>query len=79
MALLASEVQGCEMSYFDAYFAIGVVCMFWFIFVTFRDDSVLSDEPMIMTIATLCMSIFYPIWFMYRLAMWDKKNVKGRQ
>ena len=67
------------MSYFDAYLAIGIVCMFWFIFVTFRDDSVLLDEPMIMTIVTLCMSIFYPIWFMYRLAMWDKENVKGRQ
>ena len=65
------------MTYCDAYLAIGIVCMFWFIFVTIRDDSVLSDEPMIMTIATLSMSILYPIWIIYRLAMWDKKNTKG--
>ena len=67
------------MSYFDAYLAIGIVCMFWFIFVTLRDDSVLSDEPMIMTIATLVILIFYPIWFMYRLAMWDRKNMKDKE
>ena len=65
------------MTYCDAYLAIGIVCMFWFIFVTIRDDSVLSDEPMIMTIATLSMSILYPIWIIYRLAMWDRKNIKG--
>lgn len=64
------------MNYLDAYLAIGIVCMFWFIFVTLRDDSMLLDEPMIMTIATLGMPIFYPIWFMYRLAMWDRKNMK---
>ena len=75
--LLALEALGCKMGYFDAYLAIWIVCMFWFIFVTIRDDSVLSDEPMIMTIATLSMSIFYPIWLIYRLAMWDKKNIKG--
>ena len=67
------------MNCLDAYLAVGIVCMFWFIFVTLRDDSVLSDEPMIMTIATLSMSIFYPIWFIYRLAMWDKKNVKDKR
>lgn len=77
--LLVSEALGCKMSYCDAYLAIGIVCMFWFIFVTIRDDSVLSDEPMIMTIATLSMSIFYPIWLIYRLAMWDRRNLKDKE
>ena len=76
---MASEARGCNMTYCDAYLAIGIVCMFWFIFVTIRDDSVLSDEPMIMTIATLSMSIFYPIWLIYRLAMWDRKNLKDKE
>ena len=72
---VASEVQGFKMTYIDAYLAIGIVCMFWFIFVTIRDDSEMSDDHMIMTIATLSMSIFYPIWLIYRLAMWDRKNI----
>ena len=71
---VASEVRGCKMTYLDAYLAIGIVCMFWFIFVTIRDDSEMSDDPMVMTIATLSISIFYPIWLIYRLAMWDKKK-----
>ena len=76
---VASEVRGCKMTYLDAYLAIGIVCMFWFVFVTIREDSVLSDEPMIMTIATLSMSIFYPIWLIYRLAMWDRRNLKDKE
>ena len=35
---------GCKMSYFDAYLAIGIVCMFWFIFVEIRDGSDLHEN-----------------------------------
>ena len=71
--------QGCKMSYSDAYLAIGIVCMFWFIFVDIRDGSDLSDKPMAAIIITLGMSVLYPIWLIYRLAMWDRKNLKDKE
>ena len=76
---VASVQRGCEMTYLDAYLAIGVVCMFWFIFVEIRDGSDLGDNPIVATILTLGVSVFYPIWFMYRLAMWDRKNIKDKE
>ena len=67
------------MSYFDAYLAIGVVCMFWFVFVEIRDGSDLGENPITSTIITLVVSVFYPIWLIYRLAMWDRKNIKDKE
>ena len=67
------------MTYLDAYLAIGIVCMFWFIFVNIRDGSDLSENPITATIITLGMSVLYPIWLIYRLAMWDRKNLKEKE
>ena len=67
------------MTYLDAYLAIGIVCMFWFIFVEIRDESALCDSLIAMTIMSLCVSVFYPIWLIYRLAMWDRKNIKDKE
>ena len=67
------------MTYIDAYLAIGIVCMFWFIFVEIRNGSDLVDNPITATIITLCMIVFYPIWLIYRLAMWDIKNIKDKE
>ena len=76
---VASEVLGCKMTYLDAYLAIGIVCMFWFIFVEIRDGSDLGETPIFATIITLGMIVFYQIWLIYRLAMWDRKNIKDNQ
>ena len=75
----ASEVQGFKMTYLDAYLAIGVVCMFWFIFVQIRDGSDLGEHPIVATILTFGVIVFYPIWLIYRLAMWDRKNIKEKE
>ena len=76
---VALEAQGCKMTYCDAYLAIGIVCMFWFIFVEIRDGSDLGDNPITATILTLGVSVFYPIWLIYRLAMWDRRNLKDKE
>jgi len=67
------------MTYLDAYLAIGIVCMFWFIFVEIRDGSDLGENPITATFITLGMIVFYPIWLIYRLAMWDRKNIKDKE
>ena len=67
------------MTYLDAYLAIGIVCMFWFVFVEIRDESVLCDHPISATIISLSVIVFYPIWLIHRLAMWDRKNIKDRE
>lgn len=76
---VASEVRGCKMTYLDAYLTIGIVCMFWFIFVEIRDGSDLGETPITATFITLGMIVFYPIWLIYRLAMWDRKNIKDKE
>lgn len=76
---VASEVRGYKMTYLDAYLTIGIVCMFWFIFVEIRDGSDLGDNPIVATFITLGMIVFYPIWLIYRLAMWDRKNIKDKE
>ena len=76
---VASEVRGFKMTYLDAYLAIGIVCMFWFIFVEIRDGSILGEHLIVATIITFGMSVFYPIWLIYRLAMWDRKNIKDKK
>ena len=76
---VASEVRGCKMTYLDAYLAIGIVCMFWFVFVEIRDESVLCDHPISATIISLSVIVFYPIWLIHRLAMWDRKNIKDKE
>lgn len=75
----ASEVQGFKMTYLDVYLTIGIVCMFWFAFVEIRDESVLCDYPTVATIITLSVIVFYPIWLIHRLAMWDRKNIKDKE
>ena len=77
MAALA--LLGCKMSYFDAYLAIGIVCMFWFVFRDIRDGSDLSEHPFFATIFTLGVIFIYPIWLLYLLAMWDRKNLKDKE
>jgi inner membrane protein involved in colicin E2 resistance len=67
------------MTYLDAYLAIGIVCMFWFVFVEIRDESVLCDHPISATIISLSVIVFYPIWLIHRLAMWDRKNIKDKE
>lgn len=67
------------MTYLDAYLAIGIVCMFWFIFVEIRDGSDLVENPITATFITLGMIVFYPIWLIYRLAMLDRKNIKDKE
>jgi len=67
------------MTYLYAYLAIGIVCMFWFIFIEIRDESDLGETPIAATIITLGMIVFYPIWLIYRLAMWDRKNIKEEE
>lgn len=67
------------MTYLDSYLAIGVVCMFWFIFVEIRDGSDLGENPITATFITFGMIVFYPIWLIYRLAMWDRKNIKDKE
>jgi hypothetical protein len=67
------------MTYLDAYLAIGIVCMFWFIFVEIRDGSDLGEHPIVATILTFGVIVFYPIWLIYRLAMWDRKNIKDKE
>ena len=76
---VASEVRGCKMTYLDAYLTIGIVCMFWFVFVEIRDESVLCDSPIAATIISLCVIVFYPIWLIHRLAMRDRKNIKDKE
>ena len=76
---VASEVRGCKMTYLDAYLAIGIVCMFWFIFVEIRDGSDLGEHPIVAIILTFGVIVFYPIWLIYRLAMWDRKNIKEKE
>ena len=76
---VASEVLGCKITYLDAYLAIGIVCMFWFVFVEIRDGSDLNNNPIITTIITSGMIVFYPMWLIYRLAMWDRKNIKDKE
>lgn len=53
--------------------------MFWFIFVEIRDGSDLGDNPIAATILTFGVIVFYPIWLIYRLAMWDRKNIKDKE
>ena len=53
--------------------------MFWFIFIEIRDESDLGETPIAATIITLGMIVFYPIWLIYRLAMWDRKNIKEEE
>ena len=67
------------MGYFDAYLAIGIVCMFWFVFVEIRDRSVLCDNPIAAIIITFGVSVFYPTWLIHRLAMLDRKNIKDKE
>lgn len=82
---VASEVRGCKMTYLDAYLAIGIVCMFWFIFVEIRDGSDLGDNQIAATIIALGVIlalgviVFYPIWLIHRLAIWDRKNIKDKE
>ena len=71
--------RGCKMTYLDAYLTIGIVCMFWFIFVETRNGSDLGDNPTTATIVTLGMIVFYPIWLIYKLAMWDRKNKNDKE
>ena len=53
--------------------------MFWFIFVETRNGSDLGDNPTTATIVTLGMIVFYPIWLIYKLAMWDRKNKNDKE
>ena len=59
--------------------------MFWFIFVEIRDGSDLGDNQIAATIIALGVIlalgviVFYPIWLIHRLAIWDRKNIKDKE